>query len=423
MMLHASRKRLIQNTTALFGAQGVSMLVPLLTFPYLARVLRPEGWATVLVAQGLGNWLIVLVEFGFDLSGTRAVAHARSAPDSLPGVVAGIQGAKLVLVPLAALILGGVFLALPELRGSGTLLLWTLAFAIARGLNPLWFFQGIERVHWAATAETVTKACAALGVFFLVRVPSDGWIVLALQAIFAILSLVALTVGMARAVPLVTPTRSGTLSTLRAGSRIFGVRAASGLYNQANALILATLAGPATVAFFGGAERIVRASVNLLQPLTQTFLPRVSYLSVTNPRRGIRVIEICLLVIGAVGAVFGLCAFFGAPLLSRVLLGPGYAPVVSVLRALSPLPLLVAVDTVLGLYWAVPFGHERALFRSALIAGVVNVTLALALVPRWGALGMASAVVAAELTVTVCLAALYLRHRFEPEAEPPAVPS
>ena len=103
-------------------------------------------------------------------------------------------------------------------------------------------------------------------------------------------------------------------------------------------------------------------------------------------------------------------------LLSRVLLGPGYAPVTPVLRALSPLPLLVAIDTVLGLYWAVPFGHERALFRLALIAGVVNVTLALALVPRWGALGMASAVVAAELTVTVCLATLYLRHRFEPES-------
>jgi PST family polysaccharide transporter len=416
MILHASRKRLIQNTTALFGAQGVSMLVPLLTFPYLARVLRPEGWAVVLVAQALGNWLILLLEFGFDLSGTRAVAHARSVPDSLPGVVAGIQGAKLLLVPLAALILGGVFLALPTLRGSGTLLLWTLAFAIARGLNPLWFFQGIERVHWAAIAETVSKACAALGVFLLVRGPSDGWIVLALQAVFAVLSLVVLTAGMARTVPLVAPTRSGVLSTLRAAFRIFGVRAASGMYIQANALILAALTGAATVAFFGGAERIIRASINLLQPLTQTFLPRVSYLSVTNPRRGIHVIEICLLAIGAVGAAFGLCAFFGAPLLVRVLLGPGYAPATPVLRALSPLPLLVAVDTVLGLYWAVPFGHERGFLRAVLMAGVVNVTLALALVPRWGALGMASAVVAAELTVTVCLATLFVRYRLEPEA-------
>ena len=417
MRLHASRKRLIQNTVALFGAQGVSMLVPLLTFPYLARVLRPEGWAAVLVAQGLGNWLILLLEFGFDLSGTRAVAHARSVPGSMPGVVAGIQGAKLVLVPLAALILGGVFLALPTLHGSGILLVWTLAFAVARGLNPLWFFQGIERVHWAAIVETVSKACAALGVFLLVRGPSDGWIVLALQAVGAALSLLVLTVGMARSVTLLAPTRSGVLSTLGGASRIFGVRAASGLYSQANALILATLTGAVTVAFFGGAERIIRASVNLLQPLTQTFLPRVSYLSVTNPRRGIHVIEISLIAIGAVGAAFGLCAFFGASLLSRVLLGPGYAPVAPVLRALSPLPLLVAIDTVLGLYWAVPFGHERALFRAAVIAGVVNVMLALALVPRWGALGMASAVVGAELTVTVCLAALYLQHRFEPEFE------
>lgn len=411
MTIGGNRRSLIQNITALFGAQAVSLLVPLLTVPYLARTLRPEGWASVLVAQALGGWLIILIEYGFDLSGTRAVARARTTPDSLSDVVGGVQGAKLLLVPLAALIVLVVSQTLPSMRGDGRLLAWTLAFAVLRGLNPLWYFQGVERVRGAVAVDSGTKAAAALGVFALVHAPADGWMVLALQAAFAALSLVVLTGRMAREVGFRAPTLRGALSTLRAGGRVFGVRAASGLYIQANTLILAALTNPAAVAFFGGAERIIRASINLLQPLTQAFLPRLSFLSVADPAQGRRTIERCLVFVGGLGAVFGLVAALGAPVLTRVLLGPGYEAAVPVLRALAILPFFIAVDTVLGLYWAVPFGHERALLVTILGAGVTNITLAFLLVPHFGVLGMSVAVVVAELVVVASLALLYLRHR------------
>src|SRR6478672_7957938 len=116
------RRSLIQNTSALFGAQALALLVPLLTVPYLARTLRPEGWASVLVAQALGNWLILLIEYAFDLSGTREVARARTAPETMSHVVAGVQGAKLALVPLAALLVLVVLWTYPALRGQGRLL-------------------------------------------------------------------------------------------------------------------------------------------------------------------------------------------------------------------------------------------------------------------------------------------------------------
>lgn len=411
MTIAAHRRSLIQNITALFGAQAVSLVVPLLTVPYLARTLRPEGWASVLVAQALAGWLIILIEYGFDLSGTRAVARARTMPDSLSDVVGGVQGAKLLLVPLAALIVLVVSQTLPSMRGDGRLLGWTLAFAVLRGLNPLWYFQGVERVRGAVAVDSGTKAAAALGVFVLVHAPADGWVVLALQAGFAALSLAVLTGGMAREVGFRAPNLGGALSTLRAGGRVFGVRAASGLYIQANTLILAALTNPAAVAFFGGAERIIRASINLLQPLTQAFLPRLSFLSVADPAQGRRTIERCLVLVGGLGALFGVVAAVGAPLLTRILLGPGYEGAVPVLRALAILPFLIAVDTVLGLYWAVPFGHERALLVTIVGAGVTNITLAFLLVPRWGVLGMSLAVVVAEVVVVTSLALLYLRHR------------
>ncbi len=403
-----SRRTLLGNISALFGAQGLAMVVPLLTVPYLARTLRPSGWAAVLVAQALGNWLILLVEYGFDLSGTRAIAQARSTPGRLPAVIAGVHGAKLMLVPVAAAIMAALFVLLPTLQGDVRLFLWTFAFACFRGLSPLWYFQGVERMRAAVGIDAGARAAAALGVFVTVRTPEDGWRVLALQACFAALSLCILLLLVRRDVPLRLPRFGGALSTLRRSAGVFALRAASGLSIQANTLLLAVLATPATVSYFGGAERIVRASINLLQPLTQAFLPRLSYLSVADPPAARRLIGRCLLAVGGLGAVFSVVALLGATRLIAVLLGPGYEAAVPPMRTLAALPLLVAVNTVLGLYWAIPFGHERTFVLIVLAGGAANVVLALLLVPLLGALGMAAAVVAAEAIVTVSLATLFL---------------
>src|SRR6185436_9200848 len=100
--------------------------------------------------------LILVLEYGFDLSGTRAVARVRHDATALPAVVRGVQSAKLLLVPLAMCVLLIAFATVPALHAHREFLPWTLAFALFRGLNPFWYFQGIERIHGAALVEAVT---------------------------------------------------------------------------------------------------------------------------------------------------------------------------------------------------------------------------------------------------------------------------
>jgi len=400
---------LAKNAGALFVGQAVGLVVPLLTIPYLARVLGPTGWGPVLAAQALGNWLLLVLEFGFELSGTRAVARARTEPHTMSDVVHGVQSAKAVLAlsALPMIVIG--LIAIPAIRENAVLVAWTVAFAVLRGFSPLWFFQGIERVRGAVAVDMLSRAAAALGVFVFVHGPGDGWRVLALQAVFAAVALAVLTAGLARHVRLRLPTAGAAVETLRAGSSIFACRAWTGLYIQGNVLILSALAGPAVVAFFGGAERIIRAAINLLQPLTQVFLPRVTYLHATDPPAARRMIRSALFGVGLLGVAMGLCGLLGAPFLVHVLLGSEYGAAIPVLRLMGALPMLVAVNAVLGLYWALPFGHERWLLASIIAAGVTNVVLALLLVPRWGASGMAVSAIAAEVVALALMGTVYLR--------------
>lgn len=400
---------LAKNAGALMVGQMLGLVVPLLTIPYLARVLGPATWGPFVAVQGLGYWLLVVLEFAFDLSGTRAVARARTSREVMSEVVHGVQSAKVLLALSAIPIAAACLLFIPGIRQSTALVTWAVAFAILRGFSPLWFFQGIERVQGAVAVDSLTRAAAALGAFIVVHRPSDAWRVFALQAAFSALSLAILLTWLGRHVKLRLPGVRAGAAALREGSSLFACRAWAGLYVQGNALILSALAGPFIVGLFGGAERIIRAAINMLQPLTQVLMPRVTHLREMDPDGARKLVRQALVGVGLLGAAMGACALFGAPLLVHVILGSQYSGAIPVLRVMGGLPVIIALNTVLGLYWALPLGHDRLLLSSIIAGGVANVGFAVVLVPRYGALGMAGATLLAEGMAFVILASRYVR--------------
>lgn len=397
--------RLAHAVALLFSAHALGLLVPLLTVPWLARTLGPEGWAPVLVAQALAAWATLVLEFGFDLAGTRDVAQAASA-DAMARTAAAVQRARLLLTPLVTI---GVVGAALLLGHDHRLVAGTVGFVVARGLSPYWFFQGKQRIRAAAFIDTLGKLLPALAMFVLVREVGDAWRVLALQAVGAVLATAVLSVRMHQQHTLPPVTTREAIAALRGAAPMFAARAASGLYLQANTLILSLAAPAVAVATYGGAERIVRAAINLLTPLTQALFPRISQLAKAAPEQGLTEIRRTLLILvglALAGAAF--VALLGKTVIA-LLLGANYTSSVGVLRVLVLTFPLVAAGTVLGIYWALPWRRERLFLGAILLGGAVNLTLAVVLVPRFSALGMAVAVVAAETCVTASLALAFFK--------------
>lgn len=397
--------RLASAVALLFSAHALGLLVPLLTVPWLARILGPEGWAPVLVAQALAGWATLVLEFGFDLAGTRDVAQADST-DAMARTAAAVQRARLLLTPLVAI---GVVGAALLLGHDPRLVAGTLGFVVARGLSPYWFFQAKQRIRAAAFIDTLGKLLPALAMFILVREVDDAWWVLTLQAVGAALATTVLSVRMHRQHSLPSVTSREALTALRGAAPMFAARAASGLYLQANTLILSLAAPAMVVATYGGAERVVRAAINLLTPLTQALFPRISQLAKAAPKQALTEIRRTLLaLVGLTLVGAAVIALFGEAIV-ELLLGTSYASSVAVLRVLVLTLPLVAAGTVLGIYWALPWHRERLFLGAILLGGAMNLTLAVVLVPRWNAMGMAVAVVAAETCVMASLALAFLK--------------
>jgi len=87
----------VRNVAALYGVQAAHFLFPLITLPYLARVLKPAEFGLVLLAQSAGSLVNLVIDSGFGGSAVRRTAGARGDRDVLADAVAGILGAKMLL--------------------------------------------------------------------------------------------------------------------------------------------------------------------------------------------------------------------------------------------------------------------------------------------------------------------------------------
>ena len=406
----APDRHLARHVAVFSTAHAIGIIAPLLTTPYLARVLGPEGWAPVLLAQGIAALVALVPEFGFDLSGTRDLAMTTDQGRRAQ-IVSEIHAARLLLIPVAAVVILGITQLVPMMDAHPALLRWTFIAAIARGCSPLWIFQGVGAPEGAVLTDALGKLGAALAVFFVVDGPTDGWRVLALQGIGAVIPLLVLGWQAHRRISPLPLSMAGARRGLTRGWAVFSFRGASAAYMQANLLIVGALASPTAVTMFGGAERVIRAGINLLAPITQAVFPRVARAVPAGPEANRRALAEATWMIGGIGLVLSLVSLLAAGPIITGLLGPGYESAIPLLRGLSALPTLIAIGTVLGIHWAVPHGHERYFLRHVVVAGGISLSCAALLIPRFGAWGMVVGATAAESWVAGALVHRFLRHR------------
>lgn len=404
------RRRLVSNALSLYGVQLAKYILPLITIPYLTRVLGPSGWGLVALAQAYGAYLSLPVTYGFQFSGTREVARFKDDRGKLSDIFASVMGAKCFLACPCVLVSFGVAHWVPVFRGR-PLLLWMAVFAaLVPSFTPIWYFVGLEELKLVAMLDVVARGLATAGIFIVVHHKNDAWKVLAAYGTGGLVVLIAgMYLAYRNLVPRV-PHLPHVWETLRSGRSMFVSSAAIGLYTSGNAFLLGLFAAPSVVGYYAGGEKIVRAGIQMLQPPYQSLFPRMSNLVLKDRWRALRLARLSMLFYVGIGVAGALLAFFLAPWLVRIVLGPGYGPSIPVLRLLALLLPLIAVNIAVGGLWMVPNKMDWIVEVLTLGAGAINIGLAVLLAPRFAGMGVAAAVVLAELFAMIAFFA-YLSRR------------
>lgn len=401
----ATRSSVARNAASLYVIQLANYVLPLITVPYLVRVLGPAGYGTVAFGQSFISYFALFVDYGFNLSATRKISIVRHDQATVSCIAVNVWAAKAFLSVLAFVLLLFLVGLISRLREATLLLLILYGTVVGNVFFPTWLFQGMERMAFISMANLVARCLVVVGTFALIRAPQDYLLYAGLTSAG---SVAAGLIGVGLALRtfklrLVYPSWRGVKQALAEGWVLFLSQASVSLYTAGNAFILGLLTSPAIVGYYSAAERIVKAVVGLLGPISQAAYPRLSRMAGESRDHVVQWGRRMLFLVGSIGIVLTLSLFVGAPVIVAIVLGSGFAGSVAAMRILALLPLLIGVSNVLGIQVMLPCGMDRQFTGILFAAGAINIGLAIIFAPLLQQAGMALAVLLSEGFVTITM--------------------
>ena len=347
-----------KNAAALYLIHFANYFLPLITVPYLVRVLGPSHFGLVAFAQGMIAYFSMFVDYGFGLSATRRISIERKNLWEVSRIASSVWAAKCVLCLSAFATLLLLVNSVPKLEETRALMLILYGVVFGGALFPTWLFQGMERMFFISAINLGMRSLVLVGIFALVR-QHDDYLVYA--GIISFESLGAGIVGMVIAITKfklkpVVPSRRDICKALREGWNLFLSTASISLYTAGNAFILGLLTNSTAVGYYSAAEKVVKGVMGILGPVSQAIYPRFSKLVIESERQALYWGKRMLLIMGGMGGLISILLFCGAPIIVEGLLGREYMPSIGVMRLLALLPLLIGLSNVLGIQIMLPFG-------------------------------------------------------------------
>ena len=166
-------KKLISNFSWLSALQIFNVLVPLLTYPYLIRVLGANTYGLIVFSQAIIAYFVIIINFGFSISATKNVSIHRDNKKILSIIVSSVFIIKGFLLLLSFLLLTIVVFIIPKAYENRWLLYLSMYACLYEFLFPVWFFQGIEKMKHIAYITLTSRVIFLFLIFFVVTDQSD----------------------------------------------------------------------------------------------------------------------------------------------------------------------------------------------------------------------------------------------------------
>ncbi|CAG2135348.1 oligosaccharide flippase family protein [Cupriavidus plantarum] len=390
--------------------QGSNYLFPLVLLPFLGHKLGVREFGVLAYCQALAQYLILLTDYGHNLSATRVVSLRRDDPAAIAEVFSATMLAKLLLLLGAALLMGAALLGLPDLREHWTILAAAFVGVFANAVTPIWLYQGLEKMKTLVLPNFISKAASLACVMLWVRSPGDAaWAALGISMGTAILAVAALWgVIRGRLAGLVRVSWAAVMGSLRDGFPMFLSLVLVSFYVNFNALLLNHFHGPVAVGQFSMADKIRIAGQTIFTVLGTAFYPRISQYNVSNPAAARALMRRAMIVVFACSCSMFVFVEIFAGMGIRMWLGEPFHDAILLLRLEAVLLPLTSVAFIFGNLGLMALGHHRTVRNIYAAVTLLHLIYVVPFVLYMGAEGTVISVILTELAGAV---AFYLCYR------------
>ncbi len=404
-------KRLFSNFVSLSSLQLVNYVLPLISFPYLVRVLGVEKFGLIAFATATIMYFQILTDYGFNLSATREISIYRENKEKVQEIFSSVMIIKLGLLILSFILLSTLVFSFEKFRKDWEVYFLSFGMVVGQVLFPVWFFQGMEKMKYITFLNILAKGIFTVAIFIFVKQQSDYWKVPLLNSIGFILAgvLSLWIVYKDWNIGLKFVGFESIVRELKEGWYIFISTVAISLYTVSTTFILGIFTNNVIVGYYAAASRIIEAAKGLIGPISQTIYPFVNRKVSQSKEEGLKLIRKITKYIGITTFVISLFIFLFSEQIVHLMLGKNYEESIIILKILSFHPFIIGLSNVFGIQAMLSFDRKEAFQNILLSASILNIILSMILVPMFQHIGSAVAVTVVEVFVTVTMF-LYLQN-------------
>ena len=379
-----------------------NFLFPLITFPYVSRVLLPEGTGKVAFALSIVSYFTLFASFGVATYGIRAIAQVRDDKERLSKTTHELLFINIISMIIVYIALAIAILVVPKFAMEKELFWVTSLFILFTIIGIEWFYKGLEKYQYITIRTIIFKIASLFLVFLFVKEKSD-YIIFAFISIFAIVgSSVLNLINSRKLINYTLYSEYEFKKHLKPMFVLFLTSMAIAIYTSLDEGLLGLLSSPEQVGYYNAAVRVKGILFTLITSLGVVLLPRLSYYvenhMETEFHEALAKSTNFIIVIAASVVIF-FTLFAKETIL--ILAGENYVASIIPLQIVVWALILSAITNILGIQILLPLKKDKQLLFSVLCAATVDVIANFLLVPKLAAVGTALSVIAAELSVLI----------------------
>ena len=380
----------------------LDLAAPMITFPYVARVLMPENLGKVQFATSIVQVFTFFAALGLPLYGVRKIAQVRDDIHERSKVFKSLVSIELITTAIVYIVF--IFSILYVDKFHKEIVLY-LILGIGIGFKTFgfeWFFKGMEEYRFMAYRRLIAKVIGIILTFVIIRGPEDYVLYGSISIITMFISRVMNYWNLRKMIEHIPFKEVNMKDHINGAVYFFLLFISTKLYNNVDKIMLGFLSSNTSVSYYVTANKLIRILKTIFVAANSVLIPRFSNL-VANGKHN----KVKSLSQKAVSHIFflSLPAMAGLYILSYEVVmlfgGQKYLPSVITMRILLPILILIPLKSLIGKQILLTYGKQRLVISAISMSTLLNILLNTMLIPKFGQNGAAIASIVSEMTILI----------------------
>ena len=360
-------KTVLANFGYLSLLQIANYVFPLITLPYLARVLGVNAFGMLAIGTSVIAYFQTLIDYGFNFSTVKEIARHKNDYAFIEKIVAETMGARILFLIASYLIIGLCILYIPFFKENQVIILMTSTMLIGYTLMADWFFQAIEDMKFITIASVMSNLITTILVFVVIKKQDDYILQPLLLTIGMTISSIMCWCIMIRKyrIHIFIPSIRLIINRIKDGFNMFVSIFLPTIYTNLNVLLLGAYNGVSATGIYSGGVKFTSLAYRVTTLFSRVFYP---FLARRMDKHNLYA-KISIFIGFIISLFFLLCA---NPIVI-IFLGEEFAETVEVLRIVALTPLAISIFNVYGTNYLAIKGYDRILKNIVVLTTVIGI--------------------------------------------------